>query len=322
MKSTPAYRRILVATDFSSCSDAALKQAVRLAQKSAGHITLVHVLPNLRRLVETASYKARADYLYGDGEKFRQEVEQASEARLKATASDVGSEGISVSHKSLIGSPYAEITRLVMEDGSDLVMTGTRGNSGWKQFLVGSTAQKLIRTCPVPVWVVKADHVAPPKIVLAATDFSEGSHRATEEALSVARQTGAKLHLVHVIDEAEFPIEILSNASSAGSMWDDVRADVESRFGQLVSELGATSEEITCHTVNGAPWHEVSKLAAELQAELLVLGTVGRSGLQGVLIGNTVERVLQTCDCSILAVKPTGFVTPVLPPIGTQVPTR
>lgn len=318
MMSTPVYHRILVATDFSSCSDSALKQAVGLAQKSAGHITLVHVLPNLRRLVETASYKARADYLYGDGAQFRKEVEEASETRLKALAADLGSQGISVSYKTLIGSPYAEITRLVMEDGSDLVITGTRGISGWKQFMLGSTAQKLIRTCPVPVWVVKAEHFAPPKIVLAATDFSEGSHRAAEEALSVARQTAAKLHLVHVIDEAEFPIEILSNASTASSMWRDVREEVESRFQKLVSELGATSDEIICHTVNGAPWHEVSKLAAELQAELLVLGTVGRSGLQGVLIGNTVERVLQTCDCSILAVKPTGFVTPVLPPIVTQ----
>jgi nucleotide-binding universal stress UspA family protein len=315
MNSTSIYQRILVATDFSPCSDAALRQAIWWAGKSGGSLTLVHVLPNIRHLVESASYQARVDFLYAEGNEFRKEVQEVSESRLKTLASKIAEHGISVSYKTLLGAPYAEITRLVMEQSNDLVLMGTHGMSGWKQFLLGSTSQRLIRTCPAPVWVVKAEHVEPPKIVLAATDFSEVSRRAAREALGIARQAAAKLHLVHVIDATEFPAEFLTHLSTAGAIWQEVKEDAQHRFQELITSLGTTQDQVECHIANGAPWHEVARLAADIHAELVVLGTVGRSGLKGVLMGNTAEQVLSVCDCSILAVKPEDFVSPVLPPV-------
>lgn len=318
MDPIPVYHRILVPTDFSPCSDAALRQATWLARTSGARMTLVHVLSNVRRLVETASYQARVDFLYGEGTTFRKEVQQASESRLKELASKIADSGIAVSFKTLLGVPYAEITRTVMDEASDLVLMGTRGMSAWKQFLLGSTAQRLIRTCPASLWVTKAEHVEPPNVVLAATDFSDVSRRAVQQAISVARQAHAKLHLVHVIDSTEFPVEILTHSSTAEPILRAAEEDAQHRLQELITSLGIGQDELECHMVNGAPWHEVATLATEVKADLVVLGTVGRSGIRGAILGNTAERVLHVCDCSLLVVKPEGFESPVLPPIGSH----
>lgn len=316
MNEAPVYRRILVAIDFSSYSDAALNQAVFLARKIGASLTLVHVLPNVRSLLESATYAARVDFLYGQGNVFRAEVQQKSESQLKVLASELEANGLVVSYKTLLGAPYAEITRLVIAEKFDLVLIGTRGHSAWKQFLLGSTSQRLIRTCPASVWVVKAEDVDPPKIVLAATDFSDVGRRAVQEGLAIARQTDAAFHLVHVIDVTEFPQEILVNASWAEPIRREIEEETRHRLKELISSPGVEVDVENCHMVHGAPWHEVGKLASEIHADLIVLGSVGRSGLRGAVLGNTAERVLHTCDCSILTVKPDGFVSPVLPPLN------
>ena len=91
------------------------------------------------------------------------------------------------------------MTFVVQQEGYDLVMTGTRGASGWKQFFVGSTAKRLIRKCPSAVWFVKAEHVQAPKVILAPSDFSDVSRKAVLKGLWLVEKSGAEFHLVHVI---------------------------------------------------------------------------------------------------------------------------
>jgi nucleotide-binding universal stress UspA family protein len=63
----------------------------------------------------------------------------------------------------------------------------------------------------------------------------------------------------------------------------------------------------------GTPWKEIQRLVQQLNADLIVIGTVGRNGIEGLLLGNTAEKVLDHCDCSVLTVKPDGFVSPIAP---------
>lgn len=317
MNSQPIYRRILVAVDFSPDTAATVKHAAWLARESHGSITLVNSLPNLRHLVESASYEGKVDFLYGEGTTFLREVERESQARLRKMVSELTADDLQVNYKTVVGAPYAEISRLVMAEHYDLVIAGTRGFSSWKQFLLGSTSHMLIRNCPSSVWVVRSEHADPPKVVLAATDFSEVSLRAAREGLKIAQQSAAEFHVVHVIDSTELPEETFFKNSWANSLRKRVEEEAALRLSEFIDSLDTEREKVQTHLVTGAPWHDIGRIVNQINADLVAIGTVGRSGISGVLLGNTAERVLNTCHCGILTVKPAGFISPVLPMISS-----
>jgi len=313
MSNQPSYSRILVAVDFSSYTESTVKHAVWLARKCGASITLVNVLPNLRHLVESASYPGKIDFLYGDGSVFLREVERESAGKLRKLVAEMHADDLQVDFKTIVGPPYAEVSRLVMKDGYDLVIAGTRGMSAWKQFFLGSTSHLLIRNCPSSIWIVRAEQAEPPKVVLAATDFSDVSRRAVLEGLKIAQHAGAEFHLVHVIDSTELPEGTFFKNSWANSLRTKVEEAAALRLSEFFDSLGTDSKKVQTHLINGAPWHDIGQIANQVHADLVVIGTVGRSGISGMLLGNTAERLLNTCTCSILTVKPADFVSPVLP---------
>jgi len=309
------FTSILVPTDFSEHANAAAKLAVWVAEQSEGQIVLAHVLSDLRRTVHHSSFKARMDLLYGEGELFEREIRLKSDTQLKRIIAGLGRPDIA-RYETLLGQPFVEIIHSVQQEGYDLVMTGTRGLSAWKQFLVGSTARRLIRKCPCSVWIVKAEHAMPPKVILAATDLSDVSRRAVEETLWIAERARAELHLVHVIDSADVPPDLLEPAAGekpSRSLRQQIRTEAKERFHEFVKSLRASDVPILTQLSWGTPWREIQRLVRKLKVDLVALGTVGRSGIQGVLLGNTAEKVLTTCDASILTVKPADFVSPIRP---------
>ena len=307
------YRRILVATDFSAPADAALQQAVWLARQTKATITLAHTLPDLRRVVHSASMQAKLDLLYGEGDQFQREVRGKSDARLRKTIADLGTTGLDVAFETLLGEPFVELTHAVQAEGYDLVLAGTRGLSAWDRFFVGSTAKRLIRKCPASVFIVKAEHLGPPKIVLAPTDFSDVSLKAVAKGHWVARQANAQLHLLHVIDSADVPEDIVSHVPEGSSLRREINEEARMRLDAFLNSLSLDRSAIRIHLSWGSPWKEIERMAQHLSVDLIAMGTVGRSGIQGLLLGNTAEKVLGACDCSILTVKPDDFVSPIRP---------
>lgn len=308
------YQRILVATDFSPSSEAAVKQATWLARQSDATITLAHTLPDLRSAVHSVSYQAKVDLFYGEGSVFQREVRRESDARMRRMIEHLNAVELVVNYETLLGTPYIEITHAVQQEGYDLVLVGTRGLAAWQQFFVGSTSKRLIRKCPSSVWTVKAEHVGPPKSVLATTDFSEVSRRAVLEGLWVAQQASAEFHLLHVIDSMDVPDDIISRIPEGSSLRREINEVTEHRFDEFVESLDADPDQVQRHLTFGTPWQEIGRLAKHLNIDVIAMGTVGRSGIKGVLLGNTAEKVLDTCDCSILTVKPADFVSPIMPP--------
>lgn len=310
---SPGYRRILVAMDFSASAEAALKQAVWLARDFGSKVTLAHTLPSFRRAVESASYLAKVDLLYGEGSVFHREVRQESEARLQRMIVDQGITDLNVKVETLIGTPYVEITHAVQSEHYDLVLAGTRGLAAWEQFFVGSTAKQLLRMCPSSVWITNAGYAEPPKSVLATTDFSDASRRAVLEGMWVAKQASAQFHLLHVIDALDVPEQILFANEAASSVRHEINEEATRRLEAFVESLNTDCERVQRHLTWGTPWQEVNRLAKHLKVDLITMGTVGRTGIKGAFLGNTAERVLGTCDCGILTAKPEEFVSPVMP---------
>jgi len=307
------YTRILVATDFSPHADAALQQAVWLARQSGATITLAHTLPDLRRAMLSSSYQARLDLFYGEGDRFQREIRQESDTQMRRLIVKLNAMDLNIKFETLLGEPFVEIIHAVQEEHYDLVLAGTRGLAAWEQFFIGSTAKRLIRKCPASVWIAKEGQVSPPKVVLAATDFSDTSVKAVNQALWVAQQAGAEFHLIHIIDSMDIPEDVISKIPEGNSLRNEINAEAKKRLESFVESAGIDGSRIRLHLAWGTPWKDICRTAQHLHADLIALGTVGRSGIKGMLLGNTAEKVLGACDCSVLTVKPDGFTSPIAP---------
>ena len=308
------YRNILVATDFSAHSAAAARLALWLADQNQAQVVMAHVLADLRRAVHHASYQARLDMAYGGGELLEREVRKNSDARLRQLIVDLGRPEIRF--ETVLGEPFVEIVHAVQQEKYDLVVAGTRGQSAWRRYFVGSTARRLVRKCPCSVLIVKAEHAAPPKVVLAATDLSDVSRRAIAEGQWLAERAGAAFHVLHVIDAAEAPRDLLESAPTSVSwaaLRKQIRVEASERFQAFLASLPPCKGQRQSYLIWGTPWREIGRLARKLRADLVALGTVGRSGISGVLLGNTAEKVLAHCDTSILTAKSPDFVSPISP---------
>ena len=98
----------------------------------------------------------------------------------------------------------------------------------------------------------------------------------------------------------------------------EIDAEASRRLDEFLGALAIDRKQIQVHMSWGTPWQEIRRISQHQSADLIVIGTVGRSGLKGLLLGNTAEKVLDTCGCSILTVKPDGFVSPIEPASGSR----
>lgn len=313
MSNLVGFQKILVATDFSPHAEAALKQAVWLARQTGATIALIHVLPDLRKAVLTASSSAQRDLFFGEGEKFQQEIREESLARMRFVLAKLHVEDLGIHCEVLLGDPSLAIIHEVQRGGYDAVFVGTRNQSAWERFVMGSTAKRLIRNCPSPVWTVNASSHEVPRKVLVATDFSDASRRAALLGRRIARQADAEFHVVHIIDSEEIPVGIIEKLSAGSTLRDEMNSIGQHKMADFIAGLDANPEPAHSHVFWGIASQDIPKLAEQLKIDLVVLGSVGRSGIKGVLLGNTAEKILNSCDCSILAVKPEGFVSPIEP---------
>jgi universal stress protein E len=309
------YQKILVAIDFSPHSDAALNQAVWLARKSGAKVALAHSIPDIREALCGTSYEGRLDFLYGEGNAFQREIRRHSDAGMQKKIMSLRAVDLDITFEALLGAPFVEIIHAVQQEGHDLVLAGTRGKAAWTESFIGSTAKRLIRKCPASVWIVKGEHTEPPKVVLAATDFSEVSFKAAMQGLWIARQSGAAFHVLHVIDPTDIPEALISVIPDGGTLEVERKENARKRLDAFVESLPSDHARIQAHLVSGVSSKEVGRIAEQLNADLIAIGTVGRNGIKRLLLGNTAEKVLSTCDCSILTVKPDGFVSPIDPPV-------
>ena len=282
-----------------------------VAQICGAELTAAHALTNIRDAMAAMSYDARWELVGGDIHKFQQELCRKSEEQLAELLKPYASSAIHVKQEILIGSPFAEIIHSVQEHGHDLVVVGTRGANGLQRLILGSTTQRLLRNCPCAVWSVQSEPSTPLKTILAATDFSEVSGRALQAAAYLAQRSGATLHVVHVVEGLDpvtltgVPDELLRHSKR------EINRAARQRLAEFAQQWAGDMPTDQRRVVWGKSWKAIGDLARRLQADLAVLGTVGRSGIPGMLLGNTSEKVLHTIRCDVLTVKPEGFVSPI-----------
>ncbi len=212
------------------------------------------------------------------------------------------------------GSAFVEIIRQVLRDKHDLVIVAARKSSLVHRTLVGSVALNLLRKCPCPVWVTPRRSDPGERVVLSAVAMHDLTSSVLELSAAIVKLRGGKWNVFHC---PEYPREggmrlrcasVQETEEYEAGVRKEAWKQLHEMCDPLAEETGVTPK---LYMSEGLPSEQISLAVRELGADLLVLGTIGRAGIAGRLIGNTAEKALATIECSILAMKPDGFETPV-----------
>jgi universal stress protein E len=214
--------------------------------------------------------------------------------------------------------PWHSVVLHAIAHPPDLLVVPARGDD---TFGPDSVTQHLFRKCPVPVWSVYPGRVPFPRRVLAAVDPGvSGSverdlgRRVLELALRVAGTRPIELHAAHAWSiPAEALIRSKFGSRRTQALLDQQRQLAREQMEELITEAHLESSLAGTHLPAGNPAPAILALAEELEADLVVLGSSGRKGLAGILIGSTAEAIVTRVARSVAVVKPPGYVSPVLP---------
>jgi universal stress protein E len=230
-------------------------------------------------------------------------------AALESLVAEFRADGIDAHLEMTVHRPEEALSRLALAGEADLVVVGKRSVPGLDGRRLGSVARKLVHACPSAVWVVAPDAPDALARVLAATELEEGNDSVLRAAAVVVQATGASLHVVHAL-------QVPLSAQMGGAEREVLSRRAVAAEKEILSRLGAAGLDARpeLHIGADAPTHAILAGAEKLSPDLVVLGSVGRSGLAGLLVGNTAERILPLLDASLLVVKPPGFVPPLADP--------
>jgi nucleotide-binding universal stress UspA family protein len=219
--------------------------------------------------------------------------------------------GLDVSSHIRIGTPHEELLAACRELGDGLLVVGARKRSALTDLLVGSTAERVLRKADVPVLLARRALAGKPACILAPTDFSDASRPALIEAIALARRWGARLAFLHVIEPI---VQAYAWATdlAGGEIYVIEPAQLQPEWDALIASLPLDGIAWEQQTIKGDVPTTVSAAAQALPAELIVMGTHGRTGLTHALLGSVAEGVARAADTCVLTVR-TGSATFALP---------
>ncbi|MCP3986706.1 MAG: universal stress protein [bacterium] len=290
-------RKLLVATDFSGPGKAAESAAITIASQFGAELHWLHALEVPLPIFEPYAVAVPEATIGAARSSAKEKLGEAA-----ARAKKAGLEGTTFLGE--VPAAYAIADR-AKEIGADLVIVGTHGHTGVKRVVLGSVAEHTVKLAPCSVLTVKDGALAEPaKCIVVGVDFSEGASEALDTAVDLAKEFGAALHLVHALD-----LRIPFVTPYEVSVPDNV---IERAHGEAVAKLEEMAQKITGldqvkHEVRSAPpSFALIDAAADLQADLVVTGSRGLSGLKHLVLGSVAERTLRGAPCSVWTVRPTA----------------
>lgn len=303
----PSFRSILVDIDAAASAHPALERAIQLAKKSGATLTVVDVM--------TVPAYARHDLPAGIEERLVRDRRQ----QLARIAGEVGE--VHVESKLLVGRPATVLIEDVLRSNHDLVMRSHArdlASSGPRPF--GAVDMELLRKCPCPVLLVRHGPPARAPRIACAIDASADdpetealNRKIVEFALMMADYLGSGTPtLFHAwVPAAERAVRSHVTDDQFAAYLENARQRAASTLARLARSFEGRLDEQGIVLRRGEPEDVIPEFVVSEGIDVLVMGTVARGGIPGMLIGNTAERVLRRLPCSVLTIKPDGFVSPV-----------
>lgn len=319
------FKNILCVVEAVEACKPALERAITLAETNQADLTVVDVVEHVAAGIETKETgSTNAD--------LQSALVSASGHALEDLV-DPYRTRVAIQTKVLTGTPFLEIIREVLRNGRDLVIKIPE-NQDWLDRLLGCADMNLLRNCPCPVLIVKPAPLQSYRRILAAIDIDdtyphaelESRHALNlqifEMASSLALSDFAELHIVHAW-------HAVGESAMRGAFMHRPEEEILAYVEQIRQKQSTSLDTFMCevatnlgietmdylkprmHLVKGGARKEIPALAKRIEADLIVMGSVARTGVPGFIVGNTAEIILHQIDCSVLAIKPPGFATPV-----------
>ena len=308
------YQNILVVIDPTTDDQKALKRAIDLATSiNAKNENKVNVSAFLS--IFDFSYEMTTILSSDERDVMRQSVINDKELWLKNIIHDLEPK-IDISCQVVWHNrPFEAIIERVIKENYDLVIKGTHQHDTFKSVVFTPTDWHVLRKCPCPVLLVK-DHEWPNNgNIIAALNVGsdEPEHHSlnikiTEEAIQLAELTQANVHLVNSYPGTPVNIAIEIPEFNSTEYNDTMLKHHEQAMISHANKFDISV--VNTHVEEGLPETVIEHVAEKIDAELVILGTVGRTGISAALIGNTAEQVIDQLNCDVLALKPDGYVSP------------
>ncbi|MFW2334358.1 universal stress protein [Ilumatobacter sp.] len=284
----------------------AVRNVAKLVVDTSAQLTLFGVIPEpggLRRLLP--------------GTDIERELRDRQRADLDAELTKWGRRIGRAEVETIVefGNPAVSIIERVMHDGHDLVVVTSDDQEDQ------ATVKRLQRKCPCPVWVIRPTRARTLRVLAAVNPDAQEvalNHLILELAASMVDLHGGELHVAHAWDlpgEATLrqSPRFRGSRTEIDSLLRNVRTNRERSLDQLLTHPKTADAPWQVHLVKGEPAHVITDLAADLRINLLIMGTTARTGMSGLVMGNIAENILDHVGCSVIALKPPGFVSPIKP---------
>lgn len=293
----PSPSKILAPVDFSEPSIEAMHTAAFLTQRFGATLGVLHVTRQNRR--DSHSVAEQVGLSFDTRREGRVNLTQLLERELPQTMQPtrIVADGV----------PFEEICRTAESWKAGLIVLSTRGHSGFKQVLIGSTAERVVRWAPCSVMVVRqhGKPVAGQRVemkacrsILVAIDFSRTSIQALRQAVSLAKEFDASLTLLHVVESIR--TELLVDTSQVQR---ELRRAAQLHLRALLNRTRRAWAKTYSELRSGSPVNVINDSVTRCGADLLVIGTSTKSTLKDRLLGSVAERLVRLAPCSVWVVR-------------------
>jgi len=286
MQRDSSHGVIVVAMDFSTTAHHALRWAAAKARQCNKRIVLVHVIEADRNRVPLTIQEDMVRALREIEKSYKDEVAIGSMVRA--------------------GTPWQEVIAAAESLGASWIVAGVRGQTDFTRLVIGSTVDRIVRASHVPVIAVHPEDEAPPQTiatVIVGVDFSEESSLAISAAVRVLRQCaeGGRLVLVHAC-HTPIAYEPYAMNVAVADLVAESEAEARRQLERLAAPLCSESFKVEVQAREGYPASVVCQVAEENGAELIFVGTHGRTGAGRLFLGSVAERVLHHAKCPVVTI--------------------
>ncbi len=303
------YQKILVVIDPTTDDQKALKRAVELAQKTGAVITAFLSIYDF-------SYEMTTMLSSDEREAMRQSLINDRIQWLNDIIATIEHKDITIDSKVIWHNrPFEPVIEQVLKHGYDIVIKGTHQHDKLKSVIFTPTDWHILRKCPCPVllvkehsWPINGNIVAALNVGSDEEEHQSLNTKITEEAINLSKLILANVHLVNSFPGTPVNIAIEIPEFNASEYTESMFNHHKTAMAEHAQQYSIGTEHT--HVEEGLPEDVLEKVSNELDAELVILGTVGRTGLSAALIGNTAEHVIDRLNCDVLALKPDGYVSP------------
>jgi nucleotide-binding universal stress UspA family protein len=291
-------KRIIVGHDLGVGGELALRSAAALAKRCGATLRLVHVVEPLDAY-QRISHPLTLPFTL-------EEIALKTGARLQALAASPELAGRRAEYEVRSGKPFVELIIAARAWSADLIVVG--GSSRTEEPFLGSTSERILRKALIPVMVAKRPLSSEAKTFFVPTDFSSCARNAAEGALMLAKSFSARVIFFHALDWA--PLYTVAYAHEFGVSVPTSPPnpeDMEPEWEAFLAGLPLDKVDWQKSTEEGQAATDIVTQAEHVQADMIVIGTHGRSGLPHMLLGSVAEKVVRTASCPVLTIRPEVF---------------